>query len=261
MMWILVDRDATLELSRGYKQTYEKPEIVATFVTPVTLYRIVDERELRDIFRTGRVTGGSFSTEGERKHGASWGVDRDAIVKWGLAWQKRRLGPKLYLLELPNAGGRRFYHLGPMLTPTFEPFGKPEQLVEMPDDQCSTGLGCSVVNVRADELYVYRVKPDGGTVPLERKDAQARATRKPLKTIDLHAVTPDLYYTGWIYGRSVIVYRDQTRRDDRGYYARTWDVIVRRPDGHEEKLVIAKKSRKAAIDEAAEILELESLGD
>jgi len=269
---IRIDRDRTNALPghkeellghlRGQYASDVKSSIVAEFISNVSMFRIVDEREVRDILRTGIVSGGSFATPGERRYGASWAGDPDGLIAWGRGWQRnRRLGKNLFLLELPNAGGKTFYHLAILTRPRFDPFGPPEQIATMNVSDCSTGLGCSIAKVRAREIYFFRVKPDGRTVPVEAIDLESRVQKKPHKAIDLTAVNPGIYYTGWIHERSVIVVRDQTRKNRYGELTRLWDIIVRRPDGGEEQIVIGKKSRKAAIDEAAAILEIESFGD
>lgn len=260
---IRIDRDRTNALpghkeellghTRGQYASDVKASLVAEFLSPVAMYRVVDEREVRDILRTGVVSGGSFATPGERRHGASWAGDPSGLITWGRNWQRtKRLGKNLFLLELPNASGKTFYHLAILTRPMFDPFGPPEQIATMNVNDCSTGLGCSIAKVRAKEIYFFRVKPDGKTMPVEMSDLEEHAAKKPHKTIDLTAVNPDIYYTGWIHGHSVVVVRDQRVRP-----RQAWDVVVRRPSG-EESIVLGKKSRKAAIDEAAAILELES---
>jgi hypothetical protein len=272
---IRIDRDKTNALPghkeellghlRGQYASDAKSSIVAEFVSNVSMFRIVDEREVRDILRTGIVSGGSFATPGERRYGASWAGDPDGLVAWGRGWQRHRghaprLGKNLFLLELPDAAGKTFYHMAILTSPRFDPFGPSEQIARMNVSDCSTGLGCSIMKVWAREVYFFRVKPDGKTVPVEAVDLEKRAQKMPHKAIDLTPVNPGIYYTGWIHGRSVIVVLDQTRKNRYGELTRLWDVVVRRQN-HEEPIVIGKKSRKAAIDDAVAILEIESFGD
>jgi len=74
MVNILVDRDRTNALATpGETNNY----IVAKFVSSITLYRIIDGKELHDIeLQSRRVLGGFFATPPERQHGASWEIGR-----------------------------------------------------------------------------------------------------------------------------------------------------------------------------------------
>lgn len=262
MISILVDRDATLALlSPGEKGS----GIVAKFATPIKLYRVIDGKELHDIeLQSRRVRGGFFATPRERQHGASWGSDRGAVVSWGRMWSGRRgLGKDLYLLEL-DAQGKTFFHIAPKISPAFDPFGPAHQHARMNASECETGLGCSVVDVHRKEVTVHRVGKEGKTTLLDDPRVRSHAEKKSPKSPIQISTISSVMSSGWIHGVPVAVYKNQEQVQEKAWHGGvvwregplygTWEVEMSTRQGEETTLTRGKKTRKAAIDEAEEIL-------
>lgn len=112
---------------------------VGRFESPISLYRVFDGEELRDILDTGMIKGGDYSVAAERAFGAQWATDRDAIAKWG-EWQRgKRLGWELFIAEIEGKG-RVFAHL----TGADGKLKANSGTVSLDANFCHGGLGCSV---------------------------------------------------------------------------------------------------------------------
>jgi len=149
---IVVDRDAT----NAARARYGSRSIIATFLDPVTLYRVLDDDELARIAETGEIVGGLFAIPGERAYGASWSATITKLPEWGQGWQDRRsskvaypgrLGKNLFVARI-NAYGRLFYHMGFRADswdrdPLFDPRGSRHQPALIYSEECNTGSGCS----------------------------------------------------------------------------------------------------------------------
>lgn len=153
---VVIDVPATLKARTKYAMFPDL--VVARFDQAAAMYRIFDEDELRHIVATGRITGGSYAIKAERDHGASWGSDISQVIRWGNGQRGGRLGSKLFLAKL-DAFDYAFAHLDPGIT--FDPDGPDEQVASFDVGKCTTGLGCSMMNVSADDVDVYRVDPNG----------------------------------------------------------------------------------------------------
>ena len=154
---VLIDRDATLAARAKYSLFTDM--IVGTFDQQISLYRIFDDKELRHILSTGKITGGQFSVKAERDHGASWGWNVTEVITWGNGQRGKRLGPELYLAKI-DAFDKQFAHVGPELP--FDPAGAAEQPVTMPREVCRTGVGCSVIDITTADVDSFaKVSPDG----------------------------------------------------------------------------------------------------
>lgn len=153
----LVER--TRQLRHRYKHFNDL--IVAEFDSSMTMYRVVDEEEMRRILQTGQVTGGTFSVKPEREMGASWGKNPSDVIAFGLGWRKQgRLKGRLFLLKL-EAIGKTFLHLGPENSITENPWetgiDKPV-VIDFDADRAYTGLGASIEDVSLNDLDgVYEV--------------------------------------------------------------------------------------------------------
>ena len=66
--------------------------IYATFDAPVSLYRIMDSREVLSIKKTGNIAGGTFNTPSERVGGAAYTINFDSLPTWGAAYSTRPAG-------------------------------------------------------------------------------------------------------------------------------------------------------------------------
>lgn len=152
---VVVDVPATLSARKKYPLFTSM--VIARFDQAFALYRAFDGRELKHILSSGRITGGSYSVKAERDHGASWGHNISEIVPWANNQRGGRLGTDLYLAKL-DGFDQVFMHLDPEFD--IDPNGPPEQEAVMRGDRCNTGIGCSVLNVSADDCEFYRIRPD-----------------------------------------------------------------------------------------------------
>lgn len=262
---ILIDRDQTIAARReaGYEYTRDKADrgpIVARFASPVTLYRVVDDRELRWAVRSGVVRGGMFSVPLERRYGASWAtggpktaLDPKAtpneramlkdLVEWGRSWQGR-LGKQLFLLEAPGEG-RTFLHLGPHQSPRVDEDGPERVRAKIASTECNTGLGCST-RVPMGEVSVYFVGKGDKLVRLDDLQIVKVATKVPRQPIEIHPVEKDLAWSGQILGHPALITKDQSR------YGKLWRVVF---DESEVPMVDGATSPQAAAKAAAALLE------
>jgi hypothetical protein len=167
---ILVDVPATLAAREKFKAHPEA--VIATFDSSLTLYRIFDGEELARILSSGKITGGNYAVKAERAHGASWGEDISAVIRWGNQIRGARLGKKLYLARL-DATGFRFFHLDPEI-PDIDPNGPSEQPATMNRARINVGLGASIIDVGLDDVDLYTVREDGQISKLTTAEAKAQ---------------------------------------------------------------------------------------
>ena len=234
---IAIDRDATLAARRG-----KGSSLVASFLEPVSLYRVIDGEELRSAARAGIVTGGLFSVPDERAHGASWATSSEGLVQWAQHWQASgRLGQDLFVLEA-EGNGRVFYHLDPKSLSNFSPQGSAKQTASIALGECRTGLGCSAT-VPFGEVAVYRVDADGSLARMTTADVSRYVARRAAKPIELRPMSrAGNVLSGHILGVSVLVSQDG---QDKLWSVGTADRRV---------LVAGGKTVKAAAEAAREIL-------
>lgn len=251
---VTLDRDETAKVRKGA----HKEAIVGTFESSFALYRIFDGEELRRIVKTGKIIGGVFSVPLERAYGASWGGDVSAVIRWGNSLRGNRLGSDLFLAKI-DALDKKFFHLG--VEVQFDPQGPPAQSVVMPTTQCSTGLGCSVVDVSFNEVEYYRVDESGHIDPISDAEIRDYLAVKPGPAVDIRNVGSGAHYAGSIHGVDVQVFLEQeyiqTGIDNDfnpkkvpGMYYHTWTVSLRNDD------VILKgaKTSEIAIKQATIII-------
>lgn len=130
--------------------------VVATFDSPIGLYRVFDENELGHILRSGKLTGGKYSVKPERSMGASWGSNITHIVNMGNRLRGKRLGEKIYLAKI-DGFDMKFLHLDVKV-----PVDVTRDVVTIPRETCNPALGCSVADVTvADVEDFYEVDPRG----------------------------------------------------------------------------------------------------
>lgn len=185
-MRVVVDVDATLRARERYPLFGEI--IVGTFEQSASLYRLFDGEELGRVLASGKLTGGNYSVKPEREHGASWGHDVSAIIRWGNSQRGGRLGKKLFLAKIDTLD-RRFAHLGPGFD--IDPSGPLEQSFSMPMTTCNLALGCSVMNVDVDDVDVfYRVREDGQIERLSYTELKAAVQPEADTTPDVEAPSP-----------------------------------------------------------------------
>lgn len=187
---ILIDRDPTNTVRAKY---HHQSAIIGTFESSVALYRIFDGEELSRVAKLGKFTGGSYSVLGERSHGASWGEDISEVIRWGNGQRGQRLGDDLFLSKI-DVLDKRFYHMDPQVE--FNPEGDKEQNATMDLSRCSTGLGCSIMDVSFNDATFYRVDMTGKIEPITDAEIHEYAKR-PRKDVELHKVS-QVYYTGTI---------------------------------------------------------------
>jgi len=247
---IVIDRDATLVVRAKHHDT----SIVGTFESTVSLYRIFDGEELVRLARSGRFTGGTYSVGSERAHGASWGENISEIIGWGNRQRGHRLGDDLFLAKI-DASGRRFYHMTPEVE--FQPEGDSLQPATMDVSKCSTGLGCSVVDVLFNDATFYRVDPGGQIEPLSDQELHSYMKARPQKDVDLRAVSR-VMHSGTIYGVDVNVVLDQEAPDHElqppSPYYRTWYVEVTRVPAEETVILKGAKTLELAVHKAKNLL-------
>lgn len=168
---VKVDPERT---EKGRQQFKLKNLLIGEFASPINLYRIFDGEELRKIVRGGEISGGTYSIEGERAFGASWGADKAQVIKWGEAQRGGRLGHELFLAEIQGQG-RQFSHMHLINLDIAQP------TVTIPEDACSTGMGCSL-KVRASDVDQWSiVEPGGHLVPVQWSDLVEQAKGVGLK--------------------------------------------------------------------------------
>jgi hypothetical protein len=165
---ILISVDVPATIAAREKYSAFESIVVAKFEQSTPLYRIFDDKELKKILASGKITGGTYSVRAEREFGASWGANISAVINFGNRQRGSRLGDKLYLAKIDGLDFR-FAHLN--LEVTFDPQGPDQQEVHMDRERCSPALGCSLVNVSlADVDAFYEVFPDDRIERLNLRD-------------------------------------------------------------------------------------------
>lgn len=178
-------------------------QVVGTFDSSVSMYRVFDGEELSRILRSGKITGGTYSAKAERSNGASWGHNVTDVIQWGNRLRGKRYGDDLFLAKL-DALGVRFHHLSPKVD--FDPNGPPEQPANMDSSVCNVSLGCSMT-VDLNDVDLFVVHPDHQIRPLSKEEAKSYVEARPKKDVELREVHPQLLQ-GSILGVDVRVWQD-----------------------------------------------------
>ena len=134
--------------------------IVAKFVSPIKLYRVIDGEELIDILKKGSIKGGEYAVNMERAYGSQWGANKKEVVQWGIKQQGKRLGHELFLLEI-DGNGKTFFNLNnPNKDPAIQKAFEEESTEPFSIDAslCSTGLGCSVQVETSEVVKWYQIE-------------------------------------------------------------------------------------------------------
>ena len=153
---VVIDLPLTLKAREKYPLFNDM--FVARFDSSVSMYRIFDENELQHVLSTGRITGGQYAVKAEREHGASWGSNITKVITWGNGQRGGRLGNQLFLAKL-DAMDFLFAHLG-VEGVVVDLEGPAEQPVTIDVEKCSTGLGCSIMNVGVNDVDFFEVEPN-----------------------------------------------------------------------------------------------------
>lgn len=180
---IAIDRDATLNA----RNKYGSQALVASFLDPITLLRVLDGEELVRAHDQGQLTGGVFSVPGERAHGACWATTPlEHLIAWGRGWQKRRLGKDLFVAQIQGQG-RTFYHEDAedfFLSRPFNPKGSAEQVTLADPGACNPGLGCALA-VPFKDAEILRISgklgPGWPKVTREEKATVCPMTRRDIE--------------------------------------------------------------------------------
>jgi len=177
-----VNEAATLRARARFGQPTEGESIiVGRFQSPISLYRVFDGEELRNILDTGEIGGGDYSVAAERAFGSQWGSDLKEVAQWGEHQRGNRLGHELFMAEIEGQG-KAFAHLH---APKVEAdVGK----TVIPFDLCSTGLGCSVQVGSAEVKQWYSVGKGGRVRKVSLDSLRRRGPKMGLKPrkMDLH---------------------------------------------------------------------------
>lgn len=154
---------------------------VARMLDSVPMFRVMDGQELRSVFGSGEITGGSFSVDGERAFGAQWGSSLPAVAKFGHGWRRRgRLGHELFVAEM-DGKDRVFAHLS-----GFNGELQPDSgVVSVDPDSCSTGLGCSFRVKDSEVKQWYSVDENGKPNPISKSELEERVGQVGLKPRDV----------------------------------------------------------------------------
>lgn len=242
---ITVLRDETLSERRSGSG------LIARFETPFALYRIFDGEELRRIVKTGRISGGVYSIPAERAYGASWGEDITQVIQWGNRQRGQRLGDDLFLAKI-DAQGKTFYRMSMDEVPC-DPNGPEEQPATMDGSKCSTGLGCSVVDVSFNEATYYRVGTTNHMEPISDSEIREYLTAKPQQSVELRPVSQVAMH-GAILGQDVIV--RMTQGSDK-LYSQTWGVYIPQMGGREHAILMGAKTKEVAVKMAVKLIKSE----
>jgi hypothetical protein len=131
---------------------------VATFLATVLVWRVVDQRELDIILKTGKITGGNYSVPAEKSFGASFGGSRGEVVDWGLRVKKAgRISGQLYVIGI-NAQDKKFMNIN--MTERLEEQGLSYKVGDMEVDSKlgDVGLGYSIHDVRLSDIhFIYEL--------------------------------------------------------------------------------------------------------
>jgi len=179
-------------------QRFGKGVAVARMLDPVPMFRVMDGEELRSVFDTGEIKGGSYAVPGERAFGSQWGTSLPEVAKWGDVQRGKRLGHELFVAEI-DGKGRVFSHLSGadgQLQPD-------SGIVSLDSKFCNTGLGCSFKVGLGDVRRWYLVDENGTSSPISKRDLEGQ--------VDEVGLTPrkvDLWM-GWSissppYGKRII---------------------------------------------------------
>lgn len=184
---LTIDRDATNAMRKTPipwgGRAEDDDTVVARFDESFPLYRIVDGEELRRIVEATKVTGGTFSDARERSYGASWSHSLADVMEWGrdlggmAGGPGHGLGRDLFVLRI-DAKGRRFYGALRDAASHFDPHGARHQDAPMWTEGCNTGYGCSVVDVRFDDIESISRYDDGELTPMTKAQARSYARRR-----------------------------------------------------------------------------------
>lgn len=230
---IVVDRAPTVEAKGG---------LVGKFSDPVTLFRVMDGEELAIAHASGVIEGGMFATQSERRYGASWAASSmQEVADWGRYWSRaKRLGQDLFV-AVAEGRGRVFYHMTAGRKVRFDPEGAEQQGALLDSELCSTGLGCSMA-IGVKDVSFFAVEPGGTLSPISEREIQDYLDEHPLPDVLLLPLGGTNWFGGVILGRSVAVGQDPQDK--------LW--LVRNRAGR--PFVIGAKTKKAAIDEAFEVI-------
>lgn len=199
---IIIDRDATLKARQHF--TSMPDQIVAEVDSSFALYRIFDGEELVRILKTGKITGGTYSSSAERVHGASWADNITQVIEVGNRLRGGRYGTDLFLAKF-EAIGTVFHHLDPKVH--FDPNGPEKQPAVMDGSVCNFGLGCSLT-ASLHDVDLFVVHPDHKMEQISLEQAKEYVSKRPVKDVDLREVHPQLYQ-GSILGVDVRVWQDK----------------------------------------------------
>lgn len=153
---------------------------VARMLDSVPMFRVMDGEELRSVFDSGEIKGGSYSVPAERAYGAQWGASLPEVAKWGNKTRGRRLGHELFVAEI-DGGGRVFAHLsgagGKLLPDSGE--------VSIDPSFCNTGLGCSFRVGLPQVVRWYSVDENGKPTPISKSELEEQVSQVGLKPRDV----------------------------------------------------------------------------
>lgn len=242
---ILIDRDKTNAVNRR-----EPKAVVATFASPLIVYRIIDGEELAIAFKNGRFDGGLWSTDDEQAHGASWAASTDGLIEWGRAQQGwGRYGKDLFLVAA-DAEWETFYHEMMIVQGSiqFDPRGDKVQPAAVDADLCNTGLGCSM-RILAGAVTVFRVTKSG-LKEMDADDIEHYLAKHPIGDVSLRELGGGAGFLGGvILGHSVVVGSAMTANMD---WRKNRDWFVELRGGR--RIVEGAKTRNAAVKKAQEFL-------
>lgn len=154
---------------------------VARMLDSVPMFRVMDGEELRSVFGSGEITGGSFSVDGERAFGAQWGSSLPEVAKFGHVWRRNgRLGHELFVAEM-DGKDRVFAHLS-----GFNGELQPDSgVISVDPASCSTGLGCSFRVKDSEVKQWYVVDENGKPSRISKSDLEKMVSQVGLKPRDV----------------------------------------------------------------------------
>lgn len=168
------------------RESRDSEAFVGKFVSPITLYRVMDGEEVLRVLASRVISGGDYSVTAERAYGASWGASQEDVVTFGRYEQKpkaitrnklfQRLGAALFVARI-SGEGRWFSHLSPkvLLKGQEDPA---TGIVDISKNElCNTSLGCSCRVPLSEVLQWSSVDADTGEltpVDLSTLEVQAR---------------------------------------------------------------------------------------
>ena len=159
---------------------FGKGVAVARMLDSVPMFRVMDGEELRSVFDSGEIKGGSYSVPAERAYGSQWGASLPEVAKWGDVQRGKRLGHELFVAEI-DGGGRVFAHLsgaGGKLLPD-------SGVVSIDPSFCNTGLGCSFRVGLPQVVRWYSVDENGKPNPISKSELEERVGQVGLKPRDV----------------------------------------------------------------------------